>query len=1026
MKPLFCILALGFSLLIAPRLTAGDWPSYRANASRDGYTADIVPKDLGLHWVWKSPLPPHSAWPRSERMTFDRSFQAVIAGGRVFFGSSADHRVHALDAKTGKTVWTFFTGGPVRFAPTVWEGKVYTVSDDGYLYCLEAASGNLLWKHRGGPDGRKILGNERMISSWPARGAPVILEGTLYFAAGIWPTDGIFLYALDPADGKVLWENGKTGSIYMPQPHGNANANSGTSAQGYLMAAGDQLFVPTGRAVPAVFGRKDAKLNYFHLQENTKSGGSEIMALGDLFYNSGLPFDMATGKSRLPPKKKMPGILGRLGDGSLVQNYRDKLTAYQWKTSKKTDRKGVAKTEQALEPLWSVAGVGDANLLVTAGSTVIAGGGDGVLGVDSESQAIAWRQRVDGVVHGLAVADGLLIVSTDQGSIYCFGEKAGAKASVIATKAEPYPSNPTITKAADEIIAKAGVEKGFCLDLGSDDGALAYELAKRTDLYICGIESDPEKVAVARKKLAAAGVYGSRVVIHQGELDKTLYPKYFADLIVSSRALKAGAEVLDDKETLRLQRPFGGIACLGRAGELSVKERGPLKGEGEWTHQYSNAANTGASKDTLVKGPLSMLWFRDVDVEMPNRHGRGPAPLFYQGRLIVEGIDELRAVSAYNGRVLWSYPLPGILSKYDADHIMGTSGTGGNFCVNDDGIYLRTGDHCLRINAEDGKLLAKFDAPTAQLAPASKGNKTDKESGPVGPVATPKPGQSRTWGYIACEEGILFGSVANTSHIVSYRWHPADMESQFTESGLFFARDAKTGEEKWRFKPRHSIRHNAIAIGGGRVYLIDRAKADADRQERRGEKTPQPHELGTLYCLDAKNGEVLWKSDDDIWGTVLALSVDDDALVMAYQPGSFSLPSEQGNQIAIYQASSGKKMWAAQGLKYKTRPMIIDSKLYVQGGAWDLLSGIEQPFNLKRSYGCGMMTGSPHLLLFRSATLGYYDLTGSYELSNYGGIRPGCWINAIPAGGLVLMPDASARCSCSYLNRSWIALQGEE
>jgi hypothetical protein len=43
-------------------------------------------------------------------------------------------------------------------------------------------------------------------------------------------------------------------------------------------------------------------------------------------------------------------------------------------------------------------------------------------------------------------------------------------------------------------------------------------------------------------------------------------------------------------------------------------------------------------------------------------------------------------------------------------------------------------------------------------------------------------------------------------------------------------------------------------------------------------------------------------------------------------------------------------------------------------------------------------------------------------LENYGGIRPGCWINAIPAGGLVLVPDASSGCRCSYLNQAWIAL----
>jgi hypothetical protein len=66
------------------------------------------------------------------------------------------------------------------------------------------------------------------------------------------------------------------------------------------------------------------------------------------------------------------------------------------------------------------------------------------------------------------------------------------------------------------------------------------------------------------------------------------------------------------------------------------------------------------------------------------------------------------------------------------------------------------------------------------------------------------------------------------------------------------------------------------------------------------------------------------------------------------------------------------------------------------------------------------------LLLFRSATLGYKDLSREAGTENFGGIRPGCWINAIPAGGLVLVPDASAGCRCSYQNRSWMALQGSE
>jgi hypothetical protein len=63
------------------------------------------------------------------------------------------------------------------------------------------------------------------------------------------------------------------------------------------------------------------------------------------------------------------------------------------------------------------------------------------------------------------------------------------------------------------------------------------------------------------------------------------------------------------------------------------------------------------------------------------------------------------------------------------------------------------------------------------------------------------------------------------------------------------------------------------------------------------------------------------------------------------------------------------------------------------------------------------------MLLFRSATLGYIDLGHSSETQNYGGIRPGCWIAAIPAGGVVTMPDAASWCTCSYLNQGTLALK---
>ena len=62
-------------------------------------------------------------------------------------------------------------------------------------------------------------------------------------------------------------------------------------------------------------------------------------------------------------------------------------------------------------------------------------------------------------------------------------------------------------------------------------------------------------------------------------------------------------------------------------------------------------------------------------------------------------------------------------------------------------------------------------------------------------------------------------------------------------------------------------------------------------------------------------------------------------------------------------------------------------------------------------------------MLFRSGTLGYLDLSRDAGTENFGGMRPGCFINAIPAGGLVLAPDGSSKCRCSYQMRAWFALR---
>ncbi|TXT22393.1 MAG: Serine/threonine protein kinase related protein [Planctomycetota bacterium] len=537
-------------------------------------------------------------------------------------------------------------------------------------------------------------------------------------------------------------------------------------------------------------------------------------------------------------------------------------------------------------------------------------------------------------------------------------------------------------KAADEILRRAGVKEGYCLDLDGGDGELAVALAARTNLQIYALHPDAEAVTTLRKKLSAAGLYGARITVHQGDAEHVRYGKYFADLVVSSKSLDAGPLEVTADATPKPLRPAGGQVCSGRLGEMQVVTRGALAKSGSWT-----------------------LWFRDVDLEMPQRHGRGHAPLFQDGRMFVEGIAALRAVDAYNGRNLWEFPLPNIQKAYSADHLSGTAVTGSNFCVASGNVFVHDKKFCYRLDAATGKKLGEFSAPAQRDG---------------------KPG---SWGYIASDGKRLFGSLANSKHQVRFAYVRADTSELLGESSTFFALDAQTGELRWRYDAEHSIRHNAIAIGAERVFLIDRPLSDDDKWDGSDKSAKLPpvkdvkHALGRLMALDVATGKIAWKSDADAFGTMLSFSPKHDALLMAYQSTRFKLPSEVGGRLAVFRGSTGKPLWNKEA-KYITRPLINDRMIYAQGGAWDLLTGEDVPFTLNRSYGCGQLAGSKHMLLFRSATLGYLDLSRGSGVENVGSIRPGCWINALPVGGLVLVPDASAGCQCSYQNRSWMALSG--
>ena len=262
-----------FGLLsLASIATAEDWPTWRHDAGRTNISANKIPSPLRLQW--KRQLPPVTPAFRKSRLQFDQGYEPIVLGDTMYVALPHIDAVVAYAVETGKEKWRFYTAGPVRLAPVAWRDRLYFGSDDGHLYCLSATDGELQWKFRAVPSARKLLGNGRLISVWPVRGGPVLADETLYFAAGVWPLEGVFVYALNAWSGQVEWVNDRCGTLYGKQPHVGAEALGGLSPQGYLLVNGDKLLVPCGAARPATFDRHSGELLDFTLpSEGTVPGG---------------------------------------------------------------------------------------------------------------------------------------------------------------------------------------------------------------------------------------------------------------------------------------------------------------------------------------------------------------------------------------------------------------------------------------------------------------------------------------------------------------------------------------------------------------------------------------------------------------------------------------------------------------------------------------------------------------------------------------------------------------------------------
>ena len=180
-------------LVPSGRESADDWPTYRHDAKRSGATASDVPSEVSMQWSvsLRGKLTP-----------------PVLGGDRVYVAAKDEHTLYAFGAEEGRRLWNYTAGGRIDSPPTIYGGLVLFGSADGYVYCLRASDGQLIWRFRAAPSDRQIIAFGQLESPWRVHGSILVKDGVAYCTAGrsTYLDGGIRVFGLDPATGKVVHE----------------------------------------------------------------------------------------------------------------------------------------------------------------------------------------------------------------------------------------------------------------------------------------------------------------------------------------------------------------------------------------------------------------------------------------------------------------------------------------------------------------------------------------------------------------------------------------------------------------------------------------------------------------------------------------------------------------------------------------------------------------------------------------------------------------------------------------------------
>jgi outer membrane protein assembly factor BamB len=115
--------------------------------------------------VWRTSLVPDSESKAGNFFTIGSSSTGGGYGGGIaadngrLYVATGYGTLNALDAKTGKVLWSKSQGAPIRAAPTATGDRVYIITTEGKVAAVGGSDGSELWQARGVSEQASLIGS---------------------------------------------------------------------------------------------------------------------------------------------------------------------------------------------------------------------------------------------------------------------------------------------------------------------------------------------------------------------------------------------------------------------------------------------------------------------------------------------------------------------------------------------------------------------------------------------------------------------------------------------------------------------------------------------------------------------------------------------------------------------------------------------------------------------------------------------------------------------------------------------------